>query len=148
MSTSSDDLPVVVTAEDREADRFVAMLRDMVVGMVSGDGPDLSVRQLGALLACYLDATAVQTTSTLLRVLHGSRRGMNRALVRLEECGLVRLEFDPQALTDPAVHTTSLGRTYVERILESAGLPAGRVARGRSSRRAVHDPDKYRTHPC
>ena len=36
------------------ADQLVGILRDTVVALVRRDGPDLSARQLGVFLTCYL----------------------------------------------------------------------------------------------
>jgi len=36
------------------ADQMVGILRETVVALVRRDGPDLSARQLGVFLTCYL----------------------------------------------------------------------------------------------
>ena len=120
MNVWSDDRFMTIADDDGGADQLVGMLRDMVVAIVRGEEPDLSVRQLGVLLACYLDEDRMQTTCSLMRALRCSRRSINRALVRLEELDLVALDFDPQVPTDLNVHTTGLGRRFVDRLLEPA----------------------------
>lgn len=117
MRTSADECPVTAATEDREPDRLVAVLRKVVVGIIGDETPDLSLQQLGALFLCCPGAC---TTRGLLDRLRGSRRGMNRALARLEKYGLVRLECDASTPADPMVHITARGRVFIACVLTPA----------------------------
>lgn len=117
MRTSVDECPVTVATEDRGPDRLVTILRKVVVGIIGDETPDLSMQQLGALFICCLGACSARG---LLDRLRGSRRGMNRALARLEKYGLVRLECDASAPADPMVRITARGRAFLACVLAPA----------------------------
>jgi DNA-binding MarR family transcriptional regulator len=69
-------------------------LRQTVVALVRREGPDLSARQLGVFLTCYLEEEA-QTVRGLAAKLHVSKPAITRALDRLSEFDLVRRKTDP-----------------------------------------------------
>lgn len=147
MRTSADECPVTVATEDRGPDRLVAILRKVVVGIIGDETPDLSMQQLGALFICCLGACNVRG---LLDRLRGSRRGMNRALARLEKYELVRLECDASAPADPMVHITARGRTFLACVLAPAcqAGEAGSAASPERQRAAGHDHPSASGPPC
>ena len=53
-------------------DQLIAILRDTIVALVRRDGPDLSARQLGVFLTCYLQDGA-HTVRGLAAELHVSK---------------------------------------------------------------------------
>ena len=60
----------------------MGVLRDTVVALVRRDGPDLSARQLGVFLTCYLQEGA-HTVRGLAAELNVSKPAITRALDRL-----------------------------------------------------------------
>jgi DNA-binding MarR family transcriptional regulator len=63
------------------------------VSLVQRDGPDLSARQLGAFLICYLEDSA-QTVRGLAAALNVAKAAITRALNRLEDLELARRKVD------------------------------------------------------
>jgi hypothetical protein len=76
-------------ATQSSADQLVGILRDTVVALVRRDGPDLSARQLGVFLTCYLQEGA-HTVRGLAAELNVSKPAITRALDRLGELDLAR----------------------------------------------------------
>src|ERR1700748_2579973 len=71
------------------SDGLAGILRTAIVELVRRDGPDLSARQLGVFLTCYLE-TEAQTVRGLAAKLGVSKPAITRALDRLSEFDLVR----------------------------------------------------------
>ena len=59
-------------------DGLAGVLRNTIVDLVRRDGPDLSARQLGVFLTCYLDSEA-QTVRGLAAKLNVSKPAIPRA---------------------------------------------------------------------
>jgi len=76
------------------SDGLAGILRTAIVELVRRDGPDLSARQLGVFLTCYLE-TEAQTVRGLAAKLGVSKPAITRALDRLSEFDLVRRKTDP-----------------------------------------------------
>ena len=81
-------------ATSPSSDQLVGILRDTVVALVRRDGPDLSARQLGVFLTCYLQEGA-HTVRGLAADLNVSKPAITRALDRLGELDLARRKVDP-----------------------------------------------------
>ena len=64
------------------AEQLIGILRDTTVAMVRRDGPDLSARQLGVFLTCYLNDGG-HTVRGLAAGLNVSKPAITRALDRL-----------------------------------------------------------------
>src|SRR5271155_5328029 len=71
------------------SDGLAGILRTAIVELVRRDGPDLSARQLGVFLTCYLESEA-QTVRGLAAKLNVSKPAITRALDRLSEFDLDR----------------------------------------------------------
>src|ERR1700754_3242388 len=71
------------------SDGLPGMLRTAIVELLRRDGPDLSARQLGVFLTCYLE-TEAQTVRGLASKLGVSKPAITRALDRLSEFDLAR----------------------------------------------------------
>jgi DNA-binding MarR family transcriptional regulator len=115
----------------------VEVLRQTVVALVRREGPDLSARQLGVFLTCYLEEEA-QTVRGLAAKLHVSKPAITRALDRLAEFDLVRRKTDPLDRRSVLVQRTAAGMAYlreIRTILAKAGVE-GEPAHSRM-RRAV-----------
>ncbi len=127
-------------AQASTTDHLVATLRDTVVSMVRRDGPDLSARQLGVFLTCYLQEGA-HTVRGLASDLNVSKPAITRALDRLGELDLARRKVDPMDRRSILVQRTLKGAAYL-RELRSIMAEASGVARRssaseeRASRRA------------
>src|ERR1700734_4245678 len=81
-------------ATNQSADAQVGLLRDTVVALVRRDGADLSARQLGVFLTCYLNDGG-HTVRGLAAELNVSKPAITRALDRLGELDLARRKVDP-----------------------------------------------------
>ncbi len=89
-------------------DQFVGILRDTIVALVRRDGPDLSARQLGVFLTCYLQEGA-HTVRGLAADLNVSKPAITRALDRLGELDLARRKVDPMDRRSVLVQRTLKG---------------------------------------
>ena len=94
-------------------DQLVGVLRDTTVSLVRRDGPDLSARQLGVFLTCYLDDTG-QTVRGLAANLHVSKPAITRALDRLGELDLARRKTDPADRRSVLVQRTPKGTNFLK----------------------------------
>lgn len=128
-------------AQASTTDHLVTTLRDTVVSMVRRDGPDLSARQLGVFLTCYLQEGA-HTVRGLAADLNVSKPAITRALDRLGELDLARRKVDPMDRRSILVQRTLKGAAYL-RELRSIMSEASTVSRKsghveeRTSRRAA-----------
>ena len=94
------------------ADQLVAILRDTTVALVRRDGADLSARQLGVLLTCYLQDGA-HTVRGLAAELNVSKPAITRALDRLGELDLARRKVDPMDRRSVLVQRTLKGTAFI-----------------------------------
>ena len=112
----------------------VDVLRETIVALVRRDGPDLSARQFGVFLTCYLVDEA-QTVRGLAAKLNVSKPAITRALDRLSEFDLVRRKADPADRRSVLVQRTVAGNGFMrdlKTILVNAGKEVGKVpTRGR-----------------
>jgi len=90
----------------------VDVLRDTVVALVRRDGPDLSARQLGVLLTCYL-RDGGHTVRGLAAELNISKPAITRALDRLGELDLARRKVDPTDRRSVLVQRTPKGQLFL-----------------------------------
>src|SRR5690242_4293971 len=119
----------------KEERRGLEVLRQTVVALVRREGPDLSARQLGVFLTCYLEEEA-QTVRGLAAKLNISKPAITRALDRLAEFDLVRRKTDPLDRRSVLVQRTAAGMSYlreIRTILAKAGQE-GEPAHGRMRR--------------
>jgi len=103
----------MVTSETTES--LVNVLRDTIVALVRQDGPDLSARQFGVFLTCYLESDA-QTVRGLAATLDVSKPVISRALDRLADFDLVRRKADPADRRSVLVQRTPAGTAYLKDI--------------------------------
>jgi DNA-binding MarR family transcriptional regulator len=108
-ASAKGSLPVATTPS---ADQLVGILRDTVVALVRRDGPDLSARQLGVLLTCYLQDGA-HTVRGLAAELNVSKPAITRALDRLGELDLARRKVDPMDRRSVLVQRTLKGTAFL-----------------------------------
>ncbi len=88
------------------------ILRSAIVELVRREGPDLSSRQLGVILTCYLEPEA-QTVRGLAARLEVSKPAITRALDRLADFDLVRRKIDPLDRRSVLIQRTSKGTIYM-----------------------------------
>jgi DNA-binding MarR family transcriptional regulator len=96
-------------------DRLAGLLRTAIVELVRRDGPDLTARQLGVFLTCYLD-TEAQTVRGLAAQLNVSKPAITRALDRLAEFDLVRRKDDPLDRRSVLVQRTATGMAFLREL--------------------------------
>jgi DNA-binding MarR family transcriptional regulator len=114
------------TMVTESADQRVDILRQTIVALVRRDGADLSARQLGVFLTCYLEDEA-QTVRGLAAKLSVSKPAITRALDRLTEFDLVRRKTDPLDRRSVLVQRTMAGTGFLrdlKKILADAGKEA------------------------
>ncbi|MFW7267027.1 MarR family transcriptional regulator [Gluconacetobacter sp. Hr-1-5] len=114
-------------------DQLVNTLRDTIVAMVRRDGPDLSARQLGVFLTCYLEEGA-HTVRGLAAALNVSKPAITRALDRLGELDLARRKVDPMDRRSVLVQRTLKGSAYLRELRSIMGEAAGVPATGRAAK--------------
>jgi DNA-binding MarR family transcriptional regulator len=121
-------------------DQKVDVLRETIVALVRRDSPDLSARQMGVVLTCYLE-TEAQTVRGLAARLNVSKPAITRALDRLAEFDLVRRKDDPLDRRSVLVQRTMTGTGFMrdlKTILSDAEKHAQRVAsKGQQARASV-----------
>jgi DNA-binding MarR family transcriptional regulator len=103
---------IVATTPNASADQLVGILRDTVVALVRRDGPDLSARQLGVFLTCYL-RDGGHTVRGLAAELNVSKPAITRALDRLGELDLARRKVDPLDRRSVLVQRTLKGAAFL-----------------------------------
>lgn len=101
-----------VVAANQSSDQAVGILRDTIVALVRRDGPDLSARQLGVFLTCYLQDGA-HTVRGLAADLNVSKPAITRALDRLGELDLARRKVDPMDRRSVLVQRTLKGQAFL-----------------------------------
>ncbi len=99
-------------AAAQPTDQMVGILRDTIVALVRRDGPDLSARQLGVFLTCYLQEGA-HTVRGLAADLNVSKPAITRALDRLGELDLARRKVDPMDRRSVLVQRTLKGAAFL-----------------------------------
>lgn len=101
-----------MTTPSTTADQLVGIMRDTVVALVRRDGTDLSARQLGVFLTCYLKDGA-HTVRGLAADLNVSKPAITRALDRLGELDLARRKIDPLDRRSVLVQRTVKGAAFL-----------------------------------
>ena len=111
-------------------DQWVDVHRKAIVALIRREGPDLTARQLGVFLTCYLENEA-QTVRGLAAKLNISKPAITRALDRLSEFDLVRRRADPLDRRSILVQRTTTGAASLrdlKKMLADAWKDADRVA--------------------
>jgi DNA-binding MarR family transcriptional regulator len=103
----------VMTANENEV--LVDVLRHTVISLIRRDSPDLTARQLGVFLTCYLQQRA-HTVRGLAAELNVSKPAITRALDRLGEFDLTRRKLDPMDRRSVLVQRTLKGATLLRDI--------------------------------
>jgi DNA-binding MarR family transcriptional regulator len=94
------------------SDAQVGLLRETIVSLVRRDGADLSARQLGVFLTCYLNDGG-HTVRGLAAELNVSKPAITRALDRLGELDLARRKVDPLDRRSVLVQRTPKGSAFL-----------------------------------
>ncbi|MGE0415250.1 MAG: MarR family transcriptional regulator [Acetobacteraceae bacterium] len=94
---------------------LAGILRRTIVELVRRDGPDLSARQFGVFLICYLE-TEAQTVRGLAAALGVSKPAVSRALDRLAEFDLIRRKTDPLDRRSILVQRTPAGSSFLREL--------------------------------
>ena len=107
--------------------RLTNILRDTVISLVRREGADLTARQLGVMLICYLEE-GPHTVRGLAARLAVAKPAITRALDRLEEFEFARRLQDPRDRRSIVVARTADGEAFMENLrglLEEAARHAG-----------------------
>ncbi|MCX7382877.1 MAG: MarR family transcriptional regulator [Alphaproteobacteria bacterium] len=125
-------------AANPTADHQVGILRETIVALVRRDGPDLSARQLGVFLTCYLKDGG-HTVRGLAADLNVSKPAITRALDRLGELDLARRKVDPADRRSVLVQRTLKGTAFLRdlRGIMSDAAGAAKKSETASGRRAA-----------
>lgn len=126
-------------ASPSTADQLLGILRETVVALVRRDGPDLSARQLGVFLTCYLQDGA-HTVRGLAADLDVSKPAITRALDRLGELDLARRKVDPSDRRSVIVQRTLKGAAFLRdlrAVMSEANQHARRAGYHSEQRRAA-----------
>jgi DNA-binding MarR family transcriptional regulator len=110
-------------------DTLLNILRDTVVALVRRDGPDLSARQLGVFLTCYLNDGG-HTVRGLSADLHVSKPAITRALDRLGELELARRKVDPADRRSILVQRTVKGAALMRDLRHIMAEASKKIAAG------------------
>ena len=105
------------------SEQLIGILRDTTVAMVRRDGPDLSARQLGVFLTCYLNDGG-HTVRGLAAGLNVSKPAITRALDRLGELDLARRKEDPADRRSVLVQRTPKGSAFLRELRNMLGQAA------------------------
>ncbi len=99
-------------AAQLSSDQLVGIFRDTIVSLVRREGVDLSARQLGVFLTCYLNEGG-HTVRGLAHDLNVSKPAITRALDRLTELDFVRRKVDPADRRSVLVQRTVKGAAFL-----------------------------------
>ncbi len=105
----------MATSPSPASDHLMHVLRETIVSLVRRKGADLSARQLGVLLTCYLHE-GNHTVRGLAAALNVSKPAITRALDRLEEFDLAHRKPDPADRRSVLVSRTTKGNAFVREI--------------------------------
>jgi DNA-binding MarR family transcriptional regulator len=118
-------------AASPSADQLVGILCDTVAALVRRDGPDLSARQLGVFLTCYLHDGG-HTVRGLAAELNVSKPAITRALDRLGELDLARRKVDPLDRRSILVQRTLKGAAFLRDLRSIMGEAASTAKKATS----------------
>src|ERR1700742_2281475 len=117
-------------ATSQSGDQMVGILRDTIVSLVRRDGPDLSARQLGVFLTCYLQE-GPHTVRGLAADLNVSKPAITRALDRLGELELARRKVDPLHRRSVLVQRSPKGAAFLRDLRKIMAEAAGGSKNGK-----------------
>jgi DNA-binding MarR family transcriptional regulator len=112
---------------DDLGNELARILGIVITELVRSDQRDLSARQLGVFLICYLE-NEVQTVRGLAAKLGIAKPAISRALDRLSELDLVRRKQDPLDRRSILVQRTATGMMLLRelrKLLREATVTAG-----------------------
>ena len=114
----------MATSPTAAPDPMLHLFRDTIVALVRREGSDLSARQLGVLLTCYL-LEGGHTVRGLAAELNVSKPAITRALDRLAEFDLARRKPDPADRRSVLVQRTPRGNAFIRDLRNIMNAAAG-----------------------
>src|SRR5258708_14050983 len=120
-------------------DQLIGVLRDTIVGLARRDGVDLSSRQLGVFLTCYL-RDGGHTVRGLAAELNVSKPAITRALDRLGELDLARRKVDPLDRRSILVQRTLKGASFLRDLRSIMGEAATSAKKSPAAASQTHSP--------
>ena len=115
----------------------VSTLRHALVAHVRRDGPDLSLRQLGVFLICYLE-DGPHTVRGLAVRLGVAKPAVSRALDRLGELDRIRRAEDPSDRRSIVVQRTRTGNAFLQELRTSMETLTHAIWAGKTYGAASH----------
>jgi DNA-binding MarR family transcriptional regulator len=112
-------------------DQKSEVLRQTAIALVQRGRPELTTRQLGVFLTCYL-MDDVQTVRDLCWKLNASKPAITRALDRLSELDLVHRKADPMDRRSVLIQRTTAGAELLMSI-KNILADAAKAARERTT---------------
>jgi DNA-binding MarR family transcriptional regulator len=109
------------------ANVLVLILHDLIAGLCRRDTADLTARQLGVFLTCYLTVEG-QTVRGLAAHLNVNKPAITRALDKLEKLNLARRKVDAMDRRSILVTRTMRGAAFLtelKRLLADSGADRG-----------------------
>ncbi|MDE2581635.1 MAG: MarR family transcriptional regulator [Rhodospirillales bacterium] len=128
----------MATSPSPASEQMLNLFRDTIVALVRREGSDLSARQLGVLLTCYLQEGG-HTVRGLAAELNVSKPAITRALDRLAEFDLARRKPDPADRRSVLVQRTPRGNAFIRdlRNIMASASGGGRKSDGTAKRGAA-----------
>lgn len=106
----------------RQQSESLDVFRETMIGLVRGDDPDLTARQMSIFLLCYT-TRGPHTVRGLAERLRVQKPAVVRAIDRLESFELAKREPDMQDRRSVLITQTTTGRAFLRQIRGS--LAAG-----------------------
>ncbi len=111
----------------RQQSESIDVFREAMIGLVRGDDPDLTARQMSIFLVCYT-TRGPHTVRGLAERLRVQKPAVVRAIDRLEAFDLARREPDLQDRRSVLITQTAVGRNFLRQIRGSLAAGARSVA--------------------
>ena len=111
----------------RQQSESIDVFREAMIGLVRGDDPDLTARQMSIFLLCYT-TRGPHTVRGLAERLRVQKPAVVRAIDRLESFDLARRQPDLQDRRSVLIAQTPIGRSFLRQIRGSLAAGARSVA--------------------
>ncbi len=111
----------------RQQSESIDVFRETMIGLVRGDDPDLTARQMSIFLLCYT-TRGPHTVRGLAERLRVQKPAVVRAIDRLESFELAKREPDMQDRRSVLITQTATGRAFLRQIRGSLAAGVRSVA--------------------
>lgn len=111
----------------RQQSESIDVFREAMIGLVRGEDPDLTARQMSIFLLCYT-TRGPHTVRGLAERLRVQKPAVVRAIDRLESFDLAKRQPDLQDRRSVLIGQTTVGRAYLRQIRGSIAAGVRSVA--------------------